>query len=214
MRTIIIGDIHACHEELEELLAKAEVSAADRVVSVGDLVSKGPSTVKTLDIFMTRRNFSAVMGNHDYYLVKNWEADCLEELSGSHRRAVEEMGPDREKYMKFLKSLPFYLEMPHVTVVHAGFRPGLALSKQDPHDLIHLRTLEDGTPWYEQYQGKKLVGFGHWARQGLVVRKNAIGLDTGCVYGGSLTACILPERKIVSVKAKKVYTPVSGDGKD
>jgi hypothetical protein len=52
--------------------------------------------------------------------------------------------------------------------------------------------------------------FGHWARPEPVVRPNAIGLDTGCVYGGELTAVILPERRLVSVPARRVYQKKEG----
>ena len=61
-------------------------------------------------------------------------------------------------------------------------------------------------PWYESYTGETTVVFGHWARPEPVVRENAIGLDTGCVYGGRLTAVILPERNLVSVPAKRAYS--------
>lgn len=207
MRTIIIGDIHACYDELQVLLKEAKATSADRIISVGDLVAKGPSTVKTLDFVMSLPNFRAVMGNHDYYLVKSWKAGTLEELSGSHRAAVREMGNDSEKYLKYLSGLPFYLELDDCIVVHAGIRPGLPLAKQNPEDLLQLRTLPGGLPWYQAYEGDKLIVYGHWAKQGLTVSENTIGLDTGCVYGGKLSACILPGRTIISTPAKKAYAP-------
>ena len=52
--------------------------------------------------------------------------------------------------------------------------------------------------------------FGHWAKPAPIVRRNAIGLDTGCVYGGALTALILPERRLVSVSARRVYQKKEG----
>jgi hypothetical protein len=72
--------------------------------------------------------------------------------------------------------------------------------------LTTLRRLKDtDEPWYERYTDSRLVVFGHWAKPAALVRKNAIGLDTGCVYGGALTALILPERRLVSVPARRVY---------
>jgi len=210
MRTIIIGDIHACYDELRALIDKTALSLNDHVIATGDLVCKGPSSVKTLDLLMSLPNFSAVMGNHDYYLVKNWRAGCLEKLTGSHAEAVEEMGSSIDRYMKFLEKLPYYIELPECTIVHAGVKPGIPLNKQDPDDLLHLRELSAGLPWYAEYKNPKLIVFGHWAKRGLVIRENAIGLDTGCVYGGKLTACVLPGRQIVSVDAKKNYSPAKG----
>ena len=63
-------------------------------------------------------------------------------------------------------------------------------------------------PWFDFYTDDKLVVFGHWAAQEGVVRENAIGLDTGCVYGKKLTALVLPERELVSVKARKQYCEI------
>ena len=54
-------------------------------------------------------------------------------------------------------------------------------------------------PWDDFYQGKKRVVFGHWARRRLVNRPNCVGLDTGCVYGGALTAWIPEEDRFVHV---------------
>ena len=54
-------------------------------------------------------------------------------------------------------------------------------------------------PWDDFYRGDKRVVFGHWARRGLVVQKHCIGLDTGCVYGGQLSAWIAEEDRVVQV---------------
>lgn len=60
-------------------------------------------------------------------------------------------------------------------------------------------------PWARLWDGPQTVFFGHDADRGLQQYEHAIGLDTGCVYGGKLTACILPERRLVSVNAKREY---------
>ncbi|MEC8252458.1 MAG: hypothetical protein VX044_04540, partial [Planctomycetota bacterium] len=54
-------------------------------------------------------------------------------------------------------------------------------------------------PWDDFYRGRKRVVFGHWARRGLVVRPRCVGLDTGCVYGGKLSAWIAEEDRVVQV---------------
>ena len=61
--------------------------------------------------------------------------------------------------------------------------------------------------WYSYYKNKKTVIYGHWANQGLNVRENTIGLDTGCVYGYKLSGVLFPERKILQVSALKTYYP-------
>lgn len=60
-------------------------------------------------------------------------------------------------------------------------------------------------PWARLWDGPQTVFFGHDADRGLQQYEHAVGLDTGCVYGGKLTACILPERRLVSVNAKREY---------
>jgi hypothetical protein len=80
------------------------------------------------------------------------------------------------------------------------------LDRQTVEDLTSLRTCGDfGAPWFEQYEGKTAV-FGHWVFTAPHVTKSTIGIDTGCVYGGSLTAVILPERRLVSIPAVKSYS--------
>ncbi|HHI80247.1 MAG TPA: metallophosphatase [Planctomycetes bacterium] len=64
-------------------------------------------------------------------------------------------------------------------------------------------------PWDHYYRGKPRVVFGHWARRGLVRTPKVLGLDSGCVYGGKLSAWIKEEDRIVQVNARKAYWPIS-----
>lgn len=99
--------------------------------------------------------------------------------------------------------------------MHAGFVSGIRLSKQNPRLMLNMRSiLPDGTvtskfftnwPWARLWDGPNTVYFGHDADRGLQQWPNAVGLDTGCVYGGRLSAIILPERRLVSTPAKKRY---------
>jgi bis(5'-nucleosyl)-tetraphosphatase (symmetrical) len=63
-------------------------------------------------------------------------------------------------------------------------------------------------PWDEFYTGERIVACGHWALRGLVVKDNLRSLDSGCVWGGSLTAWVCEEDRIVSVPAEKAYQRV------
>jgi hypothetical protein len=81
--------------------------------------------------------------------------------------------------------------------------------------LLNVRTIRpdgtgsrapnDGVLWGSLWPGPETVVFGHHARAGLQEHPFAIGLDTGCVYGGRLTAYLLPERRFVSVPARRAY---------
>ena len=92
-------------------------------------------------------------------------------------------------------------------IVHAGLDPRVPMVRQQsPRDLLTIRVPEGmRVPWYEAYTGEKTVVFGHWARNEPLIHPKAIGLDTGCVYGGRLTALILPEQRLISVPAEKTY---------
>ena len=66
-RILIIGDIHGCYDELLDLLDEIHFGDQDRAIAVGDLISKGPKNKEVLDLFISDRRFSSVLGNHDYY---------------------------------------------------------------------------------------------------------------------------------------------------
>jgi hypothetical protein len=209
-RTIVVGDIHGCYDELKELLKKVKLKKNDRVVAVGDLVSKGPKTTQVLDLFMTDERFSTVIGNHDLILRRIWNGEDIEMKQGI-KQLNKKLKKKRDNYLNFLNGLPFTIDLNTHLVVHAGLRPNVELHSQTTGDLTRIRVLgpdresEDGTPWYHVYNGDKVVLFGHWPAAEPRRGPKAIGLDTGCVYGYSLTAYIIETDEFVSVKAKKAY---------
>ena len=209
-RTIVIGDIHGCYAELLALLEKAAFAVGDRVVAVGDLIVKGPRNKETLDLFSRDARFSSVIGNHDLAILNFWLGQATS-LKDSQDRARAELEVEKEKYVTYLASLPFMIDLGTHAVVHAGVRPGIELSDQSASDLTELRTLgaertnRDGTPWFDVYDGEKIILFGHWPSPKPRLAKRAIGLDTGCVYGKQLTAYILETGEFVQVPAREVY---------
>ena len=209
-RTIVVGDIHGCYDELMKLLKKAKFKQSDRVVSVGDLVSKGPKVAEVLDLFMTDERFSTVIGNHDLNLRRFWNGENIE-LKQAQKDVHKKLRRKKDKYLHFLNALPFIIDLDTHLVVHAGLRPNVELHSQTTGDLTRIRVLgpdresEDGTPWYHVYNGEKTVLFGHWPAAEPRRGPKAIGLDTGCVYGYSLTAYIIETDEIVSVPAKRAY---------
>jgi hypothetical protein len=209
-RTIVVGDIHGCYDELMALLEKVDLGDSDQVVSVGDLITKGPKNREVLELFMTDARFSTVIGNHDLALRRRWNGEDIE-LKPAQKEAHKELKGEKDAYTSFLNRLPFVIDLDTHMVVHAGLRPNVELYSQTTGDLTRLRTLgpdresEEGTPWYHVYYGDKTVLFGHWPAPEPRRGKKAIGLDTGCVYGYHLTGYIIETNEFVSVPALRAY---------
>jgi hypothetical protein len=132
-----------------------------------------------------------------------------------------------EQDWQIFDELPLYLDLAEhdLRVVHAGVVPNLPIDQQDPWVLTNLRSFDaDGKPssqwspttWAVRYHEQPHVVFGHDARSRLQLHACASGIDTGCVYGGELTALVLPaetkvpppaERRelLVSVAARQAY---------
>ncbi len=182
-RTIVIGDIHGCYDELVSLLEKAGLTANDRIVAVGDLIVKGKKNKEVLDLFSRDKRFSSVIGNHDLAILKFWKGQ-KSELQDSQKRTCDELESERERYTNYLSSLPLVIDLGSHAVVHAGVR---------------------GIPWYEVYDDDKIILFGHWPSPMPRRSRHAIGLDTGCVYGNQLTAYTLETAEFFQVPAKQAY---------
>ena len=199
-RRIFVGDIQGCREPLERLLAAVAFRRGqDRLLPVGDLVNKGPDSPGTLALLM-ELGAEPVLGNHDLYWLGKERGDAAQRA--------------------WLRSQPVVRLFDDVVMVHAGLHPHWdeahlrALPARDVNYAVNVRYCDaDGRqpdddwpppgppfrPWDDFYTGRRRVVFGHWARRGLVVRPQCVGLDTGCVYGGRLSAWIAEEDRIVQV---------------
>ena len=210
-RTFVVGDIHGCCEEFEELLRVAGVGADDEVVLVGDLVAKGPDSQGVVQLARERGAF-AVLGNHDARVLERAE----EPTDDAHSAVARSLAPQD---LEYLRALPLILELPqhNACVVHAGLEPGVPLGEQQKKICLTLRSFDErgrpsnrareGVPWASRWVGPPLVLFGHDALRGLQTYPQAIGLDTGCVYGQFLTGLWLPEKRFVQVRAKRIWQP-------
>lgn len=229
-RTIIIGDVHGCLDELDQLLDSVAISSSDRITFVGDLIGRGPNSIGVLDR-VAELQAHCVQGNHERQLLQlvnsSREVALSSDVHESRWRLVELLEP---RHVRLLQAMPLYLELAqhNACVVHAGVVPGLSWAEQDPWALMHMRSLDaQGRPsaelgeesWAVSMVGPVHVVFGHNARRGLQLLEFATGLDSGCVYGGSLTGLLLEEGEpvppvplrrtaLVSVPARSAYFAV------
>lgn len=212
-KTFIVGDVHGCFEEFLALLKKLDYHPKKhRLILVGDLIGKGPYSLQMLD-WVRKHNIEFVRGNHEQAFING-----VREKTLSKRPLLEKLKKDMknnlEDWVSWLERTPFYIEEEDFLVVHAGLVPGENPDFSEPDLLMNIRTwdgkgknIKSGSQpaWHEFYKGKKLVVYGHWGLQDLQIKKNSIGLDTGCVYGKRLTGVLLPERRILQVPANKSY---------
>jgi hypothetical protein len=224
-RTIVVGDVHGCLDELQALLRLCGWRpGGDRLVLAGDLVAKGPDSQGVVQLAREAGSgAAAVLGNHDAHVLRirdgrSGAAPPPTKLRPLHERVASELGPADWKY---LESLPLFLRLgpehagdADTVVLHGGAVPGIPIEKQSRENLINMRSITssgepskriEGKPWGAVWPGPERIVFGHDAVRGLQEHRFATGLDTGCVYGGRLTALLLPERALISVKARHAY---------
>lgn len=220
-RTVIVGDVHGCREELEALLSRVGFSKGDRLVMVGNLVVRGPDPAGTLDLLLAI-GARAVRGNHEDRLLR-----CRAGAAVAGDAQREAMGALGARHWAYLEALPLWLDLPEhgVRVVHAGVVPGVPMERQAPRALMYMRCLDPAgnaderrgeALWGARYRGPPHLVFGHNARDTPQIDPDATGLDTGAVYGRRLTALVLatgahpppPEERggaLVSVPARRRY---------
>jgi predicted phosphodiesterase len=213
-RSIVIGDVHGCLGELEDLLRKVSAGEDDEVILVGDVIAKGPDSQGVVQL-ARERGLKAVRGNHDAHILRIREGRLEKPPKPAQQAVADSL---KESDWRWLEGRPFYLRarVPDVLVVHGGLVPGVPVEEQEPDLMLTLRSIspsgkpskriEEGEPWASKWKGPEHVVFGHDAVRGLQKYPFATGLDTGCVYGRSLTALILPEHRLVSVPAKRVWS--------
>jgi len=211
-KTFIIGDIHGCLDMLKRLMDRISwIEDKDSLIFLGDYIDRGKDSKGVVDYILDLAGRSprlqCLKGNH--------EAMFLNFLSGKERemfisnggwKTLESYGPsglqDKEfsippDHMAFYESLKLYIELDQYYVVHAGFKPGLAIEEQKEEDMLWIRK-----PFiYSDYDFGKKVIFAHTPFNKPLIMENKIGLDTGAVYGNRLTCLELPEERIHSVGA-------------
>ncbi|MEO8874793.1 MAG: metallophosphoesterase family protein [Polyangiaceae bacterium] len=208
-RTIIVGDVHGCSVELEALLERVKFDLGDLLVSVGDVVAKGPDSRGALDI-LRRTGAILVRGNHEARLLAWKNAPNEVVLGKNHQEVASKL---REQDWTLLQASPFWFDLPahEARVVHAGVVPNVSIEKQTAENLVTIRSIDSkgeasdrasgNVLWGEVYKGPPHVVFGHNALTGLQLHPWATGLDTGCVYGGRLAALVLSEGQKIPKRA-------------
>ena len=224
----VIGDVHGCAAELEELLAELGyvdgVHPAGRTaVFVGDLVDRGPDTPAVLRRVMGMAetgNALVVCGNHEQKLVRALHGRKVNAAHGL-AESLEQLAAETEEFRRtaheFCDGLiaHYVLDGGKLVVAHAGLPEryhGRASGRVRSMALYGDTTGETDEyglpvrlPWAHDYRGSAMVLYGHTPTLEPEWVNNTMCLDTGVVFGGKLTALRYPEREVVSVKAHRVW---------
>jgi len=211
MRYFIIGDIHGCYAELQDLLAKAALTSDDQIISIGDMVDRGLDSASVIEFFRDTPNADSIMGNHERKHVR-WFDDQVEPAASqiiTRKQITEDIYPE---VIGFMSDLPHYMDLPDALLVHGFYEPGVPLEDQRETVIVGTLSGEDylrkrfSWPWYERYDGEKPLIMGHRdyteKMQVLNYKDRVWGIDTRCVYGGSLTGLLLPDFKLISVPSR------------
>lgn len=218
-RTIAIGDVHGCYAELEALLEKLSLEDSDRVIFLGDVINRGPDSLKVLDKIRALSDTCEVkclMGNHELRLLAYRESGNEDVLKEEDWPTYEILRDEDWVFVENMEKL-FYCEELETVFVHGGFLPGEPWREQ-PLEVVctvqvvspkgkskYLYKYPDYPFWANLWHGPPFVVYGHTPRKRVERHAWSIGIDTSCVSGGHLTAFVLPKKEIVQVKAFKVY---------
>jgi protein phosphatase len=234
----IIGDVHGCRAELEQLLAElgyeidrdaagrptgARHPGFRRAVFVGDLVDRGPDTPGVLRLVMgmvAAGTAFCVAGNHEAKLLKALRGKNVKRSHGLDA-SMEQLDAESEEFRagveRFIDGLisHYVLDGGRLVVAHAGLIEryhGRASGRVREFCLYGQTTGETDEyglpvryPWATEYRGRAVVVYGHTPVPAAEWLNNTLCVDTGCVFGGRLTAINYPERALVSVPAARVY---------
>lgn len=213
--------------ELGEAAWRLSHPQGRKVVFVGDLVDRGPRTPDVLRLAMAAVSHGAgycVVGNHDLKLFKALRGRQVQ-ISHGLAESLEQLSLEseafRDQVMKFLDGLisHYVFDGGRLVVAHAGLRAemhGRGSGKVRGFAMYGETTGETDeyglpvrTNWAAEYRGQALVAYGHTPVPQAEWLNNTICLDTGCVFGGRLTALRYPERELVAEPAlRQYYQPV------
>lgn len=225
LRTIVVGDIHGCLDEFNDLLEKIEYNRqSDRLILLGDLIDRGPYSVEVVQK-AREMELECLMGNHELSFLKWLRSN--KKVYDAKKHYTELSDAD----INYIAQMPHYIKVNDTILVHAGLRAGKSLENQKKDDCLYLRYTDINGEfisirkvhelgkeaagayfWTEFWKGPESVVYGHNVHsfdspkiEEVAPNVTCYGIDTGCCFGGSLSALILETKQIVQVSARRTY---------
>lgn len=256
MKAIVVGDVHGCYDELQELLALLHTAGHinfkysgnnARLIFLGDLIDRGRHSIECLRLVKRLSEdgrAECLAGNHENKHVRYRSHQIALALNGTpnpmKRMSLVDLAAQNEfteNEIDWMRKLPLTIPIHNDWIaLHAGLMPGIAIVDQDPNQLIRCRYIDqdgkaaalnkdksqpEGTVyWAECWDGRQNVVYGHNVHSLTEPRVDkrpngvqCIGIDTGAVFGGRLTAAILdwkdnqkdPSISFLQVQSKTNY---------
>ena len=213
-RLFAIGDIHGCADELSVMLRALGPARGDTIVFVGDYIDRGPDSHGVIEILLELSRTAAspvfLKGNHEDMLLSfiglpghygdaflfNGGIETLASYGITEDALAEIPVLVPSTHLEFFRNLKNCHEHPPYLFTHAGIRPGVALEDQEVEDLMWIRHEFIFNP----HQLNVTVVFGHTPLRSVMVDlPYKVGIDTGLVYGGSLSCVELTEGVLYQV---------------
>lgn len=202
-RVIIIGDIHGCVDEFRALLRELDYKRGqDKLYLTGDLIDRGPEPLRTVLLAREAGAF-LVQGNHERkHLSYRHKQLAGEELPPSSYWWLKTHNQLTEEAWAYLEKAPTHLYIDKDWLLIHG--------DKDPRVLLGRISQEESEwrgHWVREWEGPEKVVFGHMIL-GLgetisIPERGLYGVDSGCCFGGGLTALVLPELRKVTVGSEK-----------
>lgn len=225
-RFFVVGDIHACPQELGDMITACALAREDHLVFLGDYIDRGPGAREVVDFLLDLQadqvcTLTFLKGNHEDMLLDflgypghfgesflvNGGVTTLksyglsEGMAGQH--AASRFPP---QHLAFFQQLERSFAMDDTLCVHAGVDPLRSLAEQDEEALFWIRQEFITPPHTLPYT----VLFGHTPqREVLYDLPYKVGLDTGLVYGGKLSCLEVTEKKLLQVRRGRRHVEVT-----
>ena len=210
----VIGDVHGCYYTLMKLLEKLEQESA--LIFVGDLIDKGNFSKEVVEFVMNSQH-QCILGNHESLMLEHMEdalsnrksSDWSEKSYFGGYKTIAQYRHDTttlKRDMAWMKSLPRYIEIDKYFITHAFALP---YYKRRAMPEVYTGLMSNrpsdkqkwGWDWEEGYEEYDVINiYGHAVVDEIDLGKNYIGIDTGCVYGKSLSAIELGSMEVISVQ--------------
>ncbi len=202
-----IGDIHGCLDELKVMLAEIDRDIEQqgkphKLIFVGDYIDRGPDSMGVIELIRKRTDTECLMGNHEDMMLNDqssWMYNGGAEAIASYGGYGGENWDVYLEHRKWAAELKWWYQYEHYVFVHAGVHPDLKMEEHNRFDLVWER---DYNFFNDDYTHGYQVTHGHTPMKDIHVAKNKINIDTGCVFGGKLTAVCYDTEKLTKKNYK------------